>query len=121
MLQKIEPFELSMPKVAWAIAIGFIACILMSCVDIPRLGIFVLALVCCILIGAIFFEEQKDGRVPKKSKTAALMVNSLGFGISLGCIIFAPGICWKFFSLVFMAITVGSIMSLYFLIEGVCE
>jgi hypothetical protein len=119
MIQKIEPFELSMPKIAWAIAIGLIGCLFMSCVDIPRSEIFIIALVCCLLVGADFFEKQRDGRIPRESKTIALMINSLGLGISLGCLIFAPGFCWKFLSLVLMAITASSIVSLYFVIEGV--
>lgn len=117
----MEPFELGMPKIAWAITIGLIGCFFMSCIDIPRFEIFVIVAICCILVGAAFFEEQKDGGVAKKSKTIALMINSLGLGISLGCLIFAPGFCWKFFSLVLMAITACSIVSLYFVIEGVHE
>ena len=63
----------------------------------------------------------KDGKIPRKSKNAALLTNAFAFGLSLGCLIFVPGITWSIFSLILMIITALSATSLYFVTEGVSD
>jgi len=103
----------------WALVSGLIGFILMQGIDAEKSEIFTMSVICCLMVGAAFFEEVKDGRIKNQSKKITLIINSIGIGVSLSCLFFAPGFCWKLLSFASLAITLTSVISLCFVVEGV--
>jgi hypothetical protein len=126
-IKKIEPFEFDIKKIILTIFCGIIGLLIIKSINlqklvkIPEIEALAFTIMAYIIFVAAFFEKQKDGKIPRKSKNAALLTNAFAFGLSLGCLIFVPGITWSIFSLILMIITALSATSLYFVTEGVSD
>ena len=111
------------PLAIIAISIAMIGFAIMSSLNLKEKNseFVVMMAIALLIVGGAFFEKQKDGSVPRKFKATVLLINSLCIGLSAGGLIFGPGLAWKVLSFALTVITLCSIISLYFVTEGVRE
>lgn len=102
-----------------ATLLGLFGFFIMSKVNIPKWEAVIITVMAYLMFSTAFFEKQKDGKIQRSMKNAGLMINSFALGLSIGCVVFGHSICWIIFSLVFIAITICSIVSLFFVTESV--